>query len=82
MTWQPIETAPKDGTPIHAKRVLDNGHVFWRGKTVWRQVKFPACVDAYGNLIPYGEAYETEGWMSAIEDKRVPEPTHWQPGDA
>lgn len=76
--WQPISTAPKDGSIIDVRRV-DEGKVAFAGQASWRTVTFPA-------LPPHpigGDIYAPEetvtGWMCADVDKRFPEPTHWKP---
>ena len=79
MEWQPIETAPRDGTEIKYRRVMD-GDVLFEGRAVWRTVRFPALPPhPLDGLTAGGEAYEATGWMMPDREKRVPEPTHWMP---
>lgn len=79
MTWQPIETAPKDGRTIRYRRVID-GRIAFEGRAAWRAVTFPEISDP---MIPEAlrSSFTAAGWMSPASeaDKRVPEPTHWQP---
>ncbi|MGI4811924.1 MAG: hypothetical protein ACRYGG_01075 [Janthinobacterium lividum] len=70
--WQPIETAPKDGTFIRYQR-RHEGKTIFQGKAVWREVEFLSFVDRHG-LAP---GFIATGWMYIDKQKRVPEPTHW-----
>lgn len=78
MKWQPIETAPKDGTWI-----VVVGPIFHRegeGDGTWRGMP-RACVSRYFDESNYrdspayvpGWCYNTPGYSSTIE------PTHWMP---
>lgn len=71
MTWQSIESAPKDGTVIRYRRMW-NDEVRFEGLAVWRTVRFPAYDDEF-------PAFNATGWMYPDREKRVPEPTHWMP---
>ncbi len=80
--WQDIETAPKDGRVINAKRIYE-GREMWRGTTCWRTVEFPAIneptIDSMGDPHMFRVPAKTAtGWMCADKEKRVPEPTHWK----
>lgn len=68
--WRPIETAPKDGTPVD----------------LWvvgvRTGRMPACHWGYHDWLngkPVGE----QGWFHPFENQRdggpSPKPTHWMP---
>jgi hypothetical protein len=67
MTWQPIETAPKDGTVI----------ILWRGNP-WNEVAMARWFEPWATWLraddpdPICETDEMYGMGSAI-------PTHWQP---
>ncbi|MGH6923623.1 MAG: hypothetical protein ACRED5_07775 [Propylenella sp.] len=76
--WRDIETAPKNGTRIQARRVLD-GEIVFEGPAVWRSVRFPALNDPISRK-QFAEEHEAEGWMDPDQDKRVPTPTHWKAG--
>lgn len=76
--WQPIETALKDGSAIHAKRVYE-GRVVYEGPAAWRTVHFPALPPHPLTGEIYGTAHDATGWMYPDIEKRVPEPTHWRP---
>ena len=72
--WQPIETAPKDGSPVRCRREVDGCPMF-EGIAAWRTVTFPAGY--YGGFFLPEEI--ATGWMRVDIDKRAPEPTHWLP---
>jgi hypothetical protein len=75
--WQPIDKAPKDGTPVTVKRV-HKGRVVYQGPAAWRTVTFGALFDPLsGEQI--SPARDATGWMHVDVDHRVPEPTHWLP---
>lgn len=75
--WQPIETAPRDGTVIQYRRMYEGREMF-KGRACWRAVTFGALFDPLtGERI--ADAYRGAGWMYPDRKKRVPEPTHWMP---
>lgn len=75
--WQPIETAPRDGTRMRYKRVID-GQTLFHGVTAWREnVSVPPVFGAYGEVL--WSATAISGWMHPDWPKRTPEPTHWMP---
>lgn len=64
MRWQPIETAPKDGTVILAAT---------ENKTYpgWETLRFP---------YPFRQTWQDEKWVCATEGIAYrPQPTHWVP---
>lgn len=63
MTWQPIETAPKDGTRFLAAE-YDNGWMV--GPCLW-------CKTSH---VPLYGFHFTEG---DPEDLNIAHPSHWQP---
>jgi len=77
--WQPIETAPKDGTAIRAKRVHD-GRVICDGIAAWRTVHFGELRDPISGE-QFAAPEDATGWMcpKGVADKRFPTPTHWMP---
>jgi hypothetical protein len=77
MEWQPIDTAPKDGTAIKVKRVYQ-GRVAFEGYASWRTVNFGELRDPLSGEI-FAQAENATGWMCTDIDKRFPEPTHWMP---
>lgn len=76
MDWQPIETAPKDGTVVRVSRVVDGERLFVMDAS-WREATFPPFSDAASGLSLPEE--NVTGWMAADMDKRAPTPTHWHP---
>lgn len=64
--WQPIETAPKDGTPIL---------IGWAGGNFYDAVVIVAWRERGG--VFRWQSLETD-WAAAAEDDDDP-PTHWQP---
>lgn len=76
--WQDIETAPKDGTVVWAKRVHE-GNLIFEGPAVWRTVDFPALPPHPLDGDVYAPAETATGWMMPGQEKRVPTPTHWAP---
>lgn len=68
--WQPIETAPKDGTEL----LLANDRVMWFGRWVHHQVF------VNGELQREWEHWEGHPWRAlGFDGKEVKEATHWQP---
>lgn len=70
MQWQPIETAPKDGTHILIYTVDHPGPVPARD--------MPARVTAFW-YAPYGEWHLVMAWGYEAENQVYGVPTHWQP---
>ncbi len=88
--WQPIETAPRDGTKFlsykheperdlicykHKVPAHDSFHVVW-----WYQYKRNIDVEVGEGLFKHEEQVYCEGWISAYEI--IPSthtPTHWMP---
>ena len=77
MTWQPIETAPKDGTRI----------ILWLPKTphqkerwvvsFWQKgFAFSYWSNEYGNGPMYNKCYVRAGDGYVVEYKQI-EPSHW-----
>lgn len=81
--WQPIETAPKDGSTITVRREFC-GSTIYEGPAAWRTVHFKGLdPDPLGRPEPAWVCRDeiATGWMhpAGVKDKRVPEPTHWKP---
>lgn len=81
MTWQPIETAPQDGTPIQAK-IPGHGSdniIAWRAGFM----NYEYRESATWVYLEEGEAPDswTDGvcWASNEDDKPSVKPTHWKP---
>lgn len=79
MEWQPIETAPKDGSRQWVKRVHE-GRVVKEGWAVWGVNSADAPMRHADDYGPADIAYaDTPRWLT--EDRRYsfPTPTHWSP---
>ena len=65
--WQPIDTAPMNGTRVYVSngRALVVAH--WRPASA---TSGEGCVDAWR---------ETAGWVDDDGNRLDPPPTHWQP---
>lgn len=82
--WQPIETAPKDGSVIYARRVYQ-GKIIKEGRAVWginsadAPMRQSSPGGLYGSIPPDNEYADTPRWLT--EDRRYsfPTPTHWKP---
>ena len=75
--WIDIASAPKDGSIIRYRRVM-NGEVMFEGLAAWRAVHFEALPAHPLTGEVYAPAEYAMGWMMPDKAKRVPEPTHWQ----
>ena len=66
--WQPIETAPKDGTEFQAWIVRDGGIGFWAPE---------CCFNEHGQFGVWGRVdYDEDGWDYGLTHLT---PTHWMP---
>lgn len=71
--WQPISSAPKDGTNI----LLSNGDQVAEGQWISDPGYIRERRDVEGYYIGQDEYDGFEGWMDY--DGGMPNPTHWMP---
>lgn len=82
--WQPIDSAPKDGSKAWVRRVY-NGNAQEARWAVWGPMASDAPMrsSAPGGLyapIPADNAYADEsGWCTEDRRYHVPTPTEWRP---
>lgn len=69
--WQPIETAPRDGTVI----LLARGAGVYAA--YWHPAKGCAVVAEHDKKFPWAFIDPTNGWNGYSDDKNGP--THWMP---
>ena len=72
--WQPIETAPKDGTNV----LLTNGETVSQGVYEFHAPYVRENRDLDGRYISQDEFDGFDGWIDFVGGM-LPEPTHWQP---
>jgi hypothetical protein len=66
--WQPIDTAPKDGTPVNCRWPGYNPKVeYHEGPCVWKRDWY--CL---------GKPTEIEGWWCVDGGLPAKDPTHWR----
>lgn len=64
--WQPIETAPRDGTTVSLYAKDNHGEQHWIPKS-----QYTTMTDFIGN--------EYKGWTNLRRDFLEKKPTHWMP---
>jgi len=74
VAWQPIETAPKDGTQI----MLTNGKDVAQGWWEHQEPYIREQRDTEGHYIDQQEHDGFDGWLDC-EGGMQPDPTHWMP---
>lgn len=83
MDWQPIETAPKDGSHIwvFANGKDDMGEdITWQGVIYWMNfLLMPGQPASWACLPRLNPEFKYEDDKSVWQPAIVPEPTHWMP---
>lgn len=68
--WQPIMTAPMDGTEVLVRRMY-KGRCLFHG------------ISSFGKCLPQADGYIANGggetWRTVDKIKIFPSPTHWKP---
>lgn len=72
--WQPIETAPKDGTVIIAARFDDSEFV----TRAWWQPEFDSWIEGARQIV-MAPGYFIDGGDRKLHSPQIVKPTHWQP---
>lgn len=74
MSWQPIETAPKDGTAVFLCWAIDSDG---------NRIDWTEDMTTAGVFVQAASWWDNEGWVvycSMIREPRLHfEPTHWMP---
>ena len=74
MQWQPIDTAPKDGSGI----LLSNGVTVAQGEWLHQEPFIREQRDLDGRYIDQDEFDGFDGWIDWAGGM-IPSPTHWMP---
>lgn len=74
MNWQPISTAPKDGTHIILSNGLSVAEGWWEHVDAYIREKR----DLEGRYIDQDEHDGFDGWLDCGGGMQ-PDPTHWMP---
>ena len=80
MTWQPIETAPKDGSPIigihwDAESYENKGRI----ARVWWQPEFDAFISSCREMQMHNGYTFADGSKRKLHSPMIEEVTHWMP---
>jgi len=80
--WKPIGSAPRDGTAVRVKRV-HSGSVIYDGPASWERFQTTEMRDPITKLV-FDPGGEEMAWVYPAghpeRGYRVPNPTHWAPG--
>jgi hypothetical protein len=72
--WRPIESAPKDGTPIIAAKFGRSGFL----ERAWWQSEFDAWITSCRQIV-MAEGYTIDGQATTLHSPEIVSPTHWMP---
>jgi hypothetical protein len=72
--WQPIATAPKDGTEV----MLSNGVVVAQGHWLHEESRTTVFRDSDGRYFDHEDSDGFDGWLD-WSGGMIPNPTHWRP---
>jgi hypothetical protein len=69
--WMPIETAPKDGTPIWVTDVGGGMHIaYWHTEWQWKRLSFKRSFQSLWSYVPEGreqgdvlEHFDCKSWQ-------------------
>lgn len=73
-TWAPIESAPKDGSPIIGASFGRYGGLW----IVWWQPEFDAWISG-ARMMVMAEGYLVDGKPSMLHSPDIQHPSHWIP---
>ena len=85
MDWQPIASAPRDGTVVYARRVYDGkliaeGFAKWGVNSPTAPMRQWSSGGLYPDIPPNNEYADTARWVTHDGRFSFPEPTHWKHG--